>query len=148
MLFPSFGQEIAQEMIPIKQLMAALRGSGKITLTSIESQLLLREAYDNHFRIATHENPARPMSLVAKQMKETIGPYSRQARLYRRFASLNVGQLFNISITEFMNLPREQVEAMFEIAEEKSSADDRNNTNLQRQLEKVGVGGMGPMSPH
>ncbi len=145
MLFPSFGQEIAQEMLPVKQLMEALRGSGKNTLTSVESQLLLRELYENHFKIAQHNNPARPMSLVAMQPKETIGPYSRMMRLYKRFASLKVGELFHISITEFLELPRERVEMMFEIAEEKSTAEDRNNEKIQRQLDNAARSG-GPMS--
>lgn len=135
MLFPSFGQELAQELVPIKKLMAAMRSADKKTLSSIESQLLLRDLYDNTFQIASHEDARRPMSLVAMQPKETFGPYSRQYRLYRRFAALGVGDLFKLSITEFLQQPREMVELMFQIAEDKTVVEERRNAQINSSLE-------------
>jgi len=139
-LFPSFGQEIAQDLVPVKQLMEALRQTGKKTLSSIDSQLLLRELYDTNFKIAYHNDPMRPLSLVEMQPKETIGPFSREWRVYSRFAALKVGELFNISINEFLQLPRERVEMMFQIAEERQKVEDTSNANLKRQLDKAALG--------
>ena len=147
MLFPSFGLKIAQELLPVKQLMAAMRGTDKLTLDSFESQLLLRDLYETNFRIANHADPNRPMSLVAKQPKETLGPYSRERRLFHRFASLGVGELFKISVTEFLNQPRERVEMMFEIAEEKAAADARENSHVQRKLDDAVRANGGPVGP-
>jgi hypothetical protein len=145
-LFPSFGQEIAQDLAPIKQLMGALRQTDKKKLTSIESQILLRELYDTNFKIANHDNPHRPLSLVEMQVKETVSPYSREYRTYSRFAALKVGELFNISIDEFLRLPRERVEMMFQIAEERSKVEDKNNADINRKLaaaaQAAGPGGM------
>lgn len=135
MLFPSFGQEIATDLVPVKQLMAALRQTDKKTLTSLESQILLRELYDNAFQIAKHDDPRRPMSLVAMYPKEMVGPYSREYRLYRRFAALRIGELFNISIEQFLQQPRERVELMFQIAEDKSVVEERTNDRINRSLE-------------
>lgn len=134
MLFPSFGQEIAQDLAPIKQLMGALRQADKKTLTSIESQILLRELYDTNFKIAYHNDPLKPLSLVEVQAKELIGPYSREYRTYSRFAALKVAELFNISIHEFLQLPRERVEMMFQIAEERSKVEDANNAKINAKL--------------
>lgn len=141
MLFPSFGQAISQELAPVKQLMSALKSTDKKTLTSIESQLLLRELYDTNFQISAHNHPHRPMSLVGLQPKETYGPYSRQYRLYRRFAALKINDLFGISIHEFLQQPREMVELMFTVAEDKSAVDDKNNTEISKKLEAAVNGG-------
>jgi hypothetical protein len=122
-------------LAPVKNLMQAMRESGRTTLSSIETQLLLRELYDNHFGIARHDNPARPLSLVALHPKETVGPYSRRDRVYRRFAALGVGDIFKISIKDFLEQPRELVELMFQIAEDKSVLEDRKNGDIQRSLD-------------
>lgn len=117
--------------------MRAMQESGRATINSIESQLLLRELYDSHFQITKHDNPKRPLSLVALHPKETVGIYSRQQRLFRRFAALNVGSLFNISIERFLEQPRELVELMFEIAEDKTVQEDRKNAEVRRSLEQT-----------
>lgn len=141
MLFPSFGQEIAQDLAPVKQLMSAMQTAEKKTLSSYESQLLLRDLYDTNFKIATHEDARRPMSLVAMQTKETVGPYSRMYRVYRRFAALKVGELFNISIERFLQQPREQVELMFQIAEDKTLVEERQNAQINNSLTAAMKGG-------
>ena len=136
MLFPSFGQAIAQELTPIKQVSAALRGSEKKSLGSYETQLLLRELYDQNFQIADHNNNSRPMSLVAMQTKETQGPYSRTYRLYQRFASLDVGGLFKLSITEFLAHTREEVEMMFTIAEHHAQTKGQQDSATLGRIEQ------------
>lgn len=140
MLFPSFGQKIAQDLAPVRQLMDALRQTDKKTLTSLESQLLLRELYDTNFKIASHDNPQRPMSLVELHPKEKYVEYSREYRVYTRFAALKVGELFNISIERFLELPRERVEMMFKIAEERAKVEDRNNDGIKRKLDQALAG--------
>lgn len=141
MLFPSFGQEYASELRPVKQLMEAIRETDKKTLSSVESQILLRELYDSNFQIAQHGDVRRPLSLVSMQTKETIGPFSREFRVYRRFAALRVGELFNISVNEFLQLPREKVEMMFQIAEDKTLVEDRNQSEIQKSLDQAMKGG-------
>jgi hypothetical protein len=123
--------------------MEAMRSTGRNTLTSIESQLLLLELYDRHFEIAKHDTPLRPMSLVGLHPKETVGQFSRRHRVFRRFAALGIGDLFNISINEFLNQSREDVELMFEIAEDKTIQEDRKNSEIKRSLEQT-LGGSLP----
>ena len=115
--------------------MRAMRDAGRTTLTSIESQLLLRELYDKHFAIATHDNPSRPLSLVALHPKETVGPYSAMRRILKRYADLNIGNIFNISFKDFIDQPRELVEYMFEIAEDKTIQEGRKNDEAKKLLE-------------
>lgn len=114
-----------------------MRSSGTRTLDSIDAQLLLHELYDRSFEISDHRDLRRPLSLVAMQPKESTGPYSRMMRHYRRFAALRIGELFNISIDEFLNRPREQVEWMYRIAEDKTVVEERNNAAIGRALESA-----------
>lgn len=117
--------------------MQALRGSDKRTLGSVDTQILLRELYDNTFGIGDHGHPMRPLSLVALQPKEMIGQYSREFRSMRRFAALRVGELFNISYPDFLQQSRERVEWMFKIAEDKTVIEDRQNAGIEKQMKEV-----------
>lgn len=137
MLFPSFGQEKARSLTPVKKLMSVMRETGTRSLDSVDSQLLLRELYDQSFEISQHSEALRPLSVVAMQPKEMIGPYSRRNRVYKRFASLRVGELFNLSIDQFLQHPRDEVELMFQIAEDKSVIEDRNNAAVNKAMAKA-----------
>lgn len=134
MLLPSFGQTKARDLEPVRRLMDAMKESDKKKLNSIETQLLLRELYDDTFRIAYHNDPHNPLSLVAKHPKETLGAYSRLYRTYFRFASLGVGDMFKISVDDFLNQPREMVEMMFTIAENKATVKSNED---KRVLDKI-----------
>jgi len=133
-LFPSFGLEKAETLSPIKKLMEAMRASGRATLDSIDAQLLLRELYDSDYAIGYHNNPQRPLSLVGLQPKETVGPYTRERRLYHRYATLKIHELFGLSIERFLAQPREKVEWMLEIAEERGAVENRNNQQIETAM--------------
>lgn len=117
--------------------MLALKGSDRRTLGSLDSQILLRELYDRSFSIADHGHPNRPLSLVGLQAKEMYGQYSREFRTLRRFASLRIGELFNISYPDFLQQSRERVEWMFQIAEDKTVIEDRQNSRIEKQMQDV-----------
>jgi hypothetical protein len=51
--------------------------------------------------------------------------------------ALGVGELFKISILEFLEQPRELVELMFEIAEDKTIREDRHKAQVARDLERT-----------
>ncbi|QVD49165.1 hypothetical protein LUCX_95 [Xanthomonas phage vB_XciM_LucasX] len=136
MLFPGFGVEKAKDLAPVKQLAEVMRTAERKTLTPYESQLLLREAYDDTFGIAKHSQSRNPMSLVSVQSSELIGPFSRQYRLYKRFATLDIGKLFGLNITEFLQQPREMIELMFAIAEERTQIENRNNDRAEAAFQR------------
>lgn len=137
MLFPSFGQEKAQSLEPVKELMRAMHLAGKQSLGSIEQQLLLNELYDKTFGISQHSDPTRPLSLVAMQPKETVGPYSREHYLYRRFVNLNIGPIFHLSIEQFLQQPRDKVELMCKVATEKMAKDGKTQETQNKALERI-----------
>lgn len=140
-LNPSFGYEIARELRPVRQLMGAMRTADKKSLTSYEQQLLLREMYEQEFGIYNHNlNPVdRPLSLVELHDKEVTMPYSREARLMHRFASLRLGEIFNISFPDFLNQSRARVEYMIKLGEIKERVEDKNQQELRRTMDQVGL---------
>ncbi|MDU7870031.1 MAG: hypothetical protein E7J78_23305 [Pantoea sp.] len=127
----------------MKNLMAALRTFDRKDLDSINTQILLREQYDEVFQIAKHGDPMRPLSLVAKHPKEDLSNRDSTARMMRRFGALKIRDLFGISWPEFIRQSRAEVEQMFEVAEhlvlaENSRHDALLNAqkNAQRENER------------
>lgn len=139
MALPEFGVAAAQELGPVKALMGAMTGLSKKSLDSYESQIILRGLYDKLYGIADHDSfgDNRPMSLVALYPKETVSPYSTLARNLRRFAALRIGELFNMSATDFFNQPRDICEMMFSIAEDKTLMEERETNQINQQMAKA-----------
>lgn len=121
--------------------MDAMRSAEKKSLSSYEQQILLREMYEQEFRIYNHQmNPInRPLALVELHEKEVTMPYSREARLMHRFATLKIGDLFNISFTDFLNQSRARVEYMIKLGEARERAEDKNQEDLRRTIESAGL---------
>ncbi len=140
MLFPSFGQDKSRELTPVRRLMDVLRTVEKKSLSSYEQQILLLELYEQAFHIFNHEQapPHRPLALVEMHPKELVGPFSREARLMHRFATLKVGEIFNISFTEFLNQTRERVEMMLQVGELRERAEVKTQNEFQRTIGQAG----------
>lgn len=123
--------------------MAALRSADRKDLDSIGTQILLREQYDKVFQIAEHNDPLRPLSLVAKHAKEDLTHRDTTTRMMRRFGALKIRDLFGISWPEFIQQTRADVERMFEVAEHLVLAENSRHDALinaqkheQRENEK------------
>lgn len=116
--------------------MDVLRSVEKKSLTSYEQQILLLELYEQSFQIFDHERapPHRPLALVELHPKELVGPFTREARLMHRFAALKIGDLFNLSFTEFLNQSRERVEMMIQLAEEREHAEERTQRRFEESI--------------
>lgn len=100
---------------------------------------MLLEAYENSYRIYNHDaaSARRPLSSVAMHPKED---YTRASGLYRRlerFAATEIGNKFNISIKEFLSLPREYVELMEEIMTAEAEREAPELLRQKQELEKL-----------
>lgn len=123
--------------------MGALRNVDRKDLDSIATQILLREQYDKVFKIAEHDDPMRPLSLVAKHPKEDMSNRDSTTRMMRRFGALKIRDLFGLSWPEFIQQSRADVEQMFEVAEHLVLAENNRHEALlnnqkqeQRETEK------------
>lgn len=99
-------------------------------------QILLREAYDIAYEIYDHRNgsPNRPLALVAHHPKEDYGRHSLLYRTIERYRKYEIYKHYGLSLVEFLELPRDIVEFMFETLSEEAK---REAPRLQREIEAL-----------
>jgi hypothetical protein len=92
-------------------------------LDSRTAQLLMREAYEQHYGLFDHEHLSemRPLSLVAMHPKENTSAYSALYRMAYKYQQYDILKKWGLNYQEFLSLPREQVELIFKISGEQLS---------------------------
>lgn len=104
---------------------------------SISAQLVLAEAYDVAYGIYDHDIPdAHPWGVVLHSHKEDYSEYGPLYRTFYQYRLKDIGKLFNISISEFLDLPREYVNLMLRIATEETLVDNDNLDKIKDKLDK------------
>lgn len=120
----------------MRELARVLKESKQTSLEPIATQILLTELYDQKFGISQHNDPRRPISLVAMNPKENYAVQGRRELLFQQFSMFGVGDKFNISIVDFLKCSRDDVDRMIRIAErdhqEKVKADASLNSQLRQ----------------
>lgn len=107
-------------------------------LDSISAKLILQETYETMYKIFDHEkfSAARPLALVAMQPKENTAEYSKLYRTVYRYQNHQIKDLFGLNLVEFLQLPRELVELMFEISSNAAKREGPQVDKALRQLEQ------------
>lgn len=115
-------------------LLENILSQGKV-LDSIAAQLVIRDAYETQFGIFDHGGPeAAPLSLVEYRAKEDVSEYGALYRTFYQYHLYEVHKEWGLSITDFLNLPREFCSLMLRISSEKAA---RLTADTQRQLSEV-----------
>lgn len=93
-------------------------------LGSLEVQLLMRETYEDLFRIFNHGEASyqRPLALVAMHEAENVTTHGPLYNTIRRYRRAGIKDAFKLSLTEFLTLPREYTALLFSIMEEEAQA--------------------------
>lgn len=89
---------------------------------------MLLTMYDTHFGIYDHlmvrpPIKARPLALVALHECEENGDTSTVNELITNYLDRDIGKLFNLSLMEFLDLPREYVIKLLDLALKKQQAE-------------------------
>lgn len=94
-------------------------------LESIDAQLVLRDRYEIDHQIYKHDVPGaeNPCALVLKHWCEDTITKGELYERMRQFASVKIGEYFNLSFSEFLEQPSFVVEMMIEVAAELVNAD-------------------------
>lgn len=107
--------EFGEEKSPVAFIRELLMTFGQ--LGSIATAQLMRDRYETYYGIHNHDiDDGDPLSLVAYREAEDN---SRSSRLYERiteFAKKKVGKHLHISLTEFMNMPRDVCDHLIKVA--------------------------------
>lgn len=107
---------------------------------SFTAELLLRERYETYYGIFNHDDESagklRPLALAALHPKEDSFRYSLRHRLMWRFRDYEIGKHWNLSYKEFMELPWEETQAIFQIEQRRAQQQLREEEARRRQEEK------------
>ena len=108
----SFGHDVVGENPLLERVLSTHEA-----MTSDQAQVLLMMVYDVSFGIHNHDSPAstNPLNTVAMHEAED---YSRLSGLYRaieRYERQSVATRYNLSLAEYLELPREMINMMTEL---------------------------------
>lgn len=108
-------------------------------LKGIDAQIVLRQFYETKFGIFDHilNGNQRPLSTVALYDAEENGPSSL---LYSRIESYMRSEVYKhtgLNLVEFLNLPREIVQLIFRITENKTHTEGQALSEVQQQLKAM-----------
>lgn len=107
------------------------------SLKPIELQLVLQSRYERVFGIRDHgkDDPENHYPLVAFNYHDDYQAQSPLYELMTRFITERIGHHTNLSLVEFLNLPRHYVEHIFKSCAKVNKTEDEGVQHLQRSFE-------------
>lgn len=94
------------------------------TNTSVESKMLMYELYESTYKIFDHLNPdnrkKNPLHSISVHPTEENYKSSEIRKAIEDYSLLNIKDITNLSLIEFLSLPREYVKMINEIAADKA----------------------------
>lgn len=108
-------------------------------MDSLTAKLLLRESYETIYGIFDHErfSDQRPLALVAMHPKENASSHSRLYNTVQRFYNSDIYSATGLSLTDFLNLPREYVELLFAMHTKRALSRTPSINQTIRDIEKL-----------
>lgn len=103
--------------------------------SSINRALIVAEAYNIVYGLVKVES-YKPLALVANNELETNDDLSSWDLRIDQYSRLRIGENFNISIIEFMNLSRRFISKLITAAEIIEAAHEAKTLETQRKLEQ------------
>ena len=105
-------------------------------LSSTDAQIVLRDRYETDFGIYNHGHPdaGHPFEMVLKHWSEDCVTGGALPERMKQFVDCDIGKFFNISFTEFIELPSFVIMDMIKVAEDKIA---RNQPTIDRALESL-----------
>ena len=129
-----FGYEFLEQPGVVERMLAKTnKGFGD----SYTTQLTLREEYQTVYGIYDHDNDnSRPLAAVAMLPKENVYTNDPLDEMLERYRLHRINEKFGLSLTEFLDLPRERVQRIFEICAKESAKSDPMMDKLAKELAK------------
>ena len=107
-------------------------------MCSTDTQLFLLDRYDTIFGICNHDlaDPSKTLLHVAMHAAEDFTSGSLLYERLDQFADLQVGKFFNISLTEFLELPSDVCTHLLEKSASMQKTEGTLAGNMLDQLNK------------
>jgi hypothetical protein len=95
-------------------------------LDSDAAQVMLSMAYDVSYGISDHYDPekSKPLDTITLHAREDYKEVSGMYRAIERYNRQGIGNLFHLSLTDYLNLPKDIIEMITEIVIESAKRID------------------------
>lgn len=126
---PAFGFNVDIDLF-INKIIQTVPKLGNV----IDTQIVLRDLYEVEFGIFNHRahSKTRPLSSVAFHDAEDLHTGSLLEEAIRLYTQKNIGEIFKLSLDEYLNRPRDVLQMLNTIADEVMA---KKTTTLE-QIEK------------
>lgn len=106
---------------------------------SIDTQISLRQYYETVFGVFDHpaNEASRPMSVVALYDTEENGRTSLLRARIEQYIKSSVNKYTGLNLQEFLSMPREYVQWVFQFCEDKMKLEDEAYKALRTQVDAI-----------
>ncbi len=103
---------------------------------SVDSQIIMTEFYENEFGIFPHfsKNHKRPLASVALHPAEELVDDSMLEEAIRVYTKRGIRELYDLSITEFLDLPKHVVNLLIKISDEAGLQKQQIAAGIEKEL--------------
>lgn len=108
-------------------------------LNAADAHKVLTAYYETDFKVFDHviHRKTRPLASVALHDAEENSQNSALLNVIKRFSDSNIAEYFNMSLTDFLGLPREYTNWLFLIAQERVKRSIRNIDKTAKDLDEM-----------
>ena len=99
------------------------------------SEMALAEVYEETYHIADHNDPMRPLSLVAMNATEDNSQHDLLYRTLFEFANYELNKVFQISLFDYLACPPYVQRTMIDIAVKKAETLSGQLKNIEDELD-------------
>ena len=107
-----------------------------------DGQILLLDVYESGYGIYDHSQHAvdnsRPLALVAMNWEEDASTGSQLYERIELFKERQIYQIFGLSLTEFLDLPRDICTKILESCGKKQNEEGKVVDDISRHLNNIG----------
>lgn len=105
------------------------------TSDGLLAEMALAEVYEETYKIADHNDPLRPLSLVAMNATEDNSEHDLLYRTLFEFANYELHKVFQISLMDYLACPPYVQKTMISIAVKRAEALSSHLKNIEEELE-------------
>lgn len=107
---------------------------------SYAQQLAFAEEYQTQYGLYDHDNDnSRPLAVIALLPKEDGLRNDKLKQLIKRYRLHRINEKFNLSLEDFLQLPKNYIELLFEVCTEEANQRSPDLDKLADELKKAGM---------
>lgn len=105
-------------------------------LNALQTRMVMQDLYETEYGIYNHlsQSKKKPLASVAMFASEDINDGSLLEEVIRTYHYRKIYDIFHISLIEFLELPFDIVQMLYQIADEENSKKNNAITDLEKEF--------------